>query len=145
MSTAWVTPSEARKLWKSAPADDDVLAIHLDAAQAACETYLDSIVVRVPLAPATGWIEEPPGSGAYVWGTPSLDAQSIPTFPTSAAVPGNFKLAAVLQARNAFNAGQAAPSPGGEFDNGGYGISSYPLDWQVKQLLRPIRGLGAIA
>lgn len=145
MSTAWVTPSEARKLWKSAPADDGVLAVHLDAAQAACETYLDSVVVRVPLAPATGWIESPPGSGAYEWGTPSVDAQSIPTFASTAAVPGNYKLAVALQARNIFNAGQAAASTGGDFDGSGYGIASYPLDWQVKQLLRPIRGLGAIA
>ena len=33
----------------------------------------------------------------------------------------------------------------GEFDNGSYALSSFPLDWQVRQLLRPKRGVPVIA
>lgn len=52
-------------------------------------------------------------------------------------------LAQVMQARSIYNA--VAASPSGDFDGSGYGLTAIPLDWQVKQLLRPQRGLGAIA
>lgn len=66
-----------------------------------------------------------------------------PALPEGAAMPDGWRLAQALQARNTYNSSKAAP--GGDFDGGGYGISAFPLDWQVKQLLRPRRALGAIA
>lgn len=57
-------------------------------------------------------------------------------------VPANYRLAQLMQARNTYNAGKA--SPGGDFDGSSFGLTTMPLDWQVKQLLRPQRGLGAI-
>lgn len=59
-------------------------------------------------------------------------------------IPDGWRLAQALQAQNAFNANNAAPG-NGDFDGGGYGITTHPLDWQVKQLLRPKRAIGAIA
>jgi hypothetical protein len=40
-----------------------------------------------------------------------------------------------MQARNVWNSEQA--SPGGNLDGSGFGLTIHPLDWQVKQLLRP--------
>lgn len=57
-------------------------------------------------------------------------------------VPDSYRLAQAMQAANLWNAAQA--SPGGDLDGGGYGLSTHPLDWQVQQLLRPRRALGAI-
>lgn len=65
-----------------------------------------------------------------------------PPLAEGADVPDNYLLAQVYQTRNLWNAGAAAP--GGEFDGSSYGLSTHPLDWQVTQLLRPRRGLGAI-
>ncbi|NYF29237.1 hypothetical protein [Microbacterium sp. JAI119] len=66
-----------------------------------------------------------------------------PALAEGASIPDGWRLAQALQARNTYNSSKAAP--GGDFDGGGYGISAFPLDWQVKQLLRPRRALGAIA
>lgn len=106
-----VTLSEARALWRDAPADDNVLELYLDAAEFAVSAYVG-------------------GSG---------DNGSYADYNAAA-----WTLATVMQARNTWNAGKASPSSG-EFGNEGYGISAMPLDWQVKQLLRPQRGVGAIA
>lgn len=57
-------------------------------------------------------------------------------------VPDGWIIAQVMHARNKYNAG--ATGPGGDLDGSGYGLTAFPLDWQVKQLLRPQRGLGAI-
>lgn len=57
-----------------------------------------------------------------------------PPVPT-AGVPSSWRIAQAYQARNTYNAGAAAP--GGDLDGGGYGITAYPLDWTVRQLLRP--------
>lgn len=58
-------------------------------------------------------------------------------------VPTNYRVAQLMQARNVWNSSKA--SPAGSFDNGEYGLTSFPLDWQVRQLLRPKRGVPVIA
>lgn len=103
----WVTLDFARKLWKDAPADDDILTTYLTAAQVACAAYAPPLLVGSP-------------------------------------VPSNYALAVVMQARNIWNSSKAAPASG-DFDNGGYGLSSFPLDWQVQQLLRPLLAFGGVA
>lgn len=65
-----------------------------------------------------------------------------PVLAEGAPLPASYPLAQVMQARNLWNAGAA--SPGGDFDGSSYGLSAHPLDWQVKQLLRPRRGIGAL-
>ena len=57
-----------------------------------------------------------------------------PKLPDDATPPANWELAQVMQARNAFNSIKAGQ---GGFDGSEYGITAHPLDWQVKQLLRP--------
>jgi len=53
-------------------------------------------------------------------------------------IPEGYRLAQLMQARNVWNSSKA--SPGGDLDNGSYGISTFPLDWQVRQLIRPKAG-----
>lgn len=53
-------------------------------------------------------------------------------------VPANYRRAQQMQARNRLNAGSVDPSTG---EDGGmsYALHPYPLDWHIKQLLRPKR------
>ncbi len=66
-----------------------------------------------------------------------------PALTEGQAVPAEYRLAQMMQARNIFNAGSAATGSGDE-SAGGYGMTSYPLDWHVRQLLRPDNGMGVI-
>ncbi|MBS1674609.1 MAG: hypothetical protein JSS74_11675 [Actinobacteria bacterium] len=86
----------------------------------------------------------------YAWdGDPNASA-STETYrpnvfvPAPVQIPDGWRLAQALQAQNAYNANNAAPG-NGDLDGGSYGITIHPLDWQVKQLLRPQRATGAIA
>lgn len=56
--------------------------------------------------------------------------------------PDGWRLAQAMQARNIFNAAQA--SGDGTNDGSDFGVRAFPLDWMVKQLLRPESGVGAI-
>jgi hypothetical protein len=120
----WADTETARKLWRDAPADDAVLVLYLSAAREACLAF-------APLPEdddSTGGYGEDP-YGGYGGGSD---------------IPDRYLLAQVMQARNSWNSGKASPSDG-VFDGSGFGIGTAPLDWQVKQLLRPQRALGAIA
>jgi hypothetical protein len=57
--------------------------------------------------------------------------------------PLNYREAQLLHARNRNAAARIDPATG---DSGvdGYAVGPFPLDWAVKQLLRPARRLGAI-
>ncbi len=50
--------------------------------------------------------------------------------------------AQLTHTRNMWNAGIV--SPGGEFGEGEFAMSTHPLDWHVKQLLRPKRAVPVV-
>lgn len=58
--------------------------------------------------------------------------------PERSTIPANFRAAQLLQARNSLNAGQVQPS--GDFGEGSFQMTPFPMDWKVKQLLRPKTG-----
>lgn len=119
--TTWLTAADdaiLAELWADAPENPDVCNLYLNAAKSACLAYAPAQPAAV-LAVVDGYL------------------QSI-----APPIPDEWRIAQAMQARNTYNAGLAAP--GGEFDGGGYGLSAFPLDWQVKQLLRPQLGVGAI-
>lgn len=58
-------------------------------------------------------------------------------------IPVNYRHAQLLQTQNLWNSAYA--SPGGDLDNGSYGLTTFPLDWQVQQLLRPKQGKPVVA
>ena len=54
-------------------------------------------------------------------------------------VPVNYRQAQLLQVRNLWQATQK--NVGGDIDAGGFSVPVYPLDWVVKGILRPKRGV----
>ena len=69
----------------------------------------------------------------------SMTWQAADTSAWAAIVPDSYRQAQLMQARNVWNASKASPS--GDFDGASYGLTSFPLDWMVRQLLRPKRGV----
>jgi hypothetical protein len=53
-------------------------------------------------------------------------------------IPDGYREAQLQQAQNMWNAGKASPS--GDFDGGQYSLTTFPLDWAVRQLIRPKTG-----
>lgn len=119
----WHTAESARDQWADAPTDDG------DNPNASLEELLNAAQSAV-LAYA------PELDGTYI-----IDDGYIEQ--VMAGIPDAYRIAQLMQARNIWNAKKA--SPAGEFDNGSYGLSSFPLDWAIRQLLRPKRGRPVMA
>jgi hypothetical protein len=108
----WHTTETARNEWVDAPLDDGQLVQLLEVAKQAVLAYAPAL----PTA-TMGWVD-----GYYQ-----------PTDTIS--IPDNYRYAQLQQARNIWNS--AAATPAGDFDSGSYGLTTHPLDWQIKQILRP--------
>lgn len=84
--------------------------------------------------------QDAPARDERLWPLLELAKQQVlafaPALEDGQLPPLNYRHAQLLQARNLFNAGRVDPSTG---DAGGEGFSltPFPLDWNVKQLLRP--------
>lgn len=63
-----------------------------------------------------------------------------PNLPEDAVVPLNYRHAQLMQARNLLNAGRAEGGEQGE----DFVLRPFPLDWMVKQVLRPKRGVPVV-
>ena len=101
-----------------------------------------------------GWITDPADARLAVLWAGSVDygdelafplyvaqvqcAEFAPTLADGAPVPENWVAAQVLQTRSLVRAGIV----GGGDQAGNYGetVTVFPMDWQVKNLLRPMRG-----
>jgi len=123
----WHTVESARDQWVDAPTDDGededaTLSELLVVAKEAVLAYAPALDTSDDLI-----IDE---DGYIV----NQDAEAIPE---------SYRIAQLMQARNVWNSSKASPS--GNLDNGEYGLSTFPLDWQVRQLLRPKRGRPVIA
>jgi hypothetical protein len=108
----WHTTTSARDEWIDAPLDDAQLTDLLEVAKQAVLAY----------APAL-----PEDSYEIVDGMVVAVGEDT--------VPVNYRAAQLMQARNVWNSSKASPT--GDFDGGSYSLTTFPLDWQVKQLLRP--------
>lgn len=107
----WHTLQTARDQWVDAPLDDEQLQELLDVAQNAVLAYAPALP-DATLTVIDGYLTE-----------------------SASTIPVSYRHAQLMQARNVWNSSEASPS--GDFDGAGYGITTMPLDWQVKQLLRP--------
>lgn len=116
----WHDIESARSQWDDAPLDDDQLTELLEVAKVAVLAY----------APALD-------AGSYV-----VDDDGYIVMVDADTVPASYRYAQLMQARNVWNSSQA--SPGGDLDGSSYGISTFPLDWQVKQILRPRSVFGGV-
>ena len=63
-----------------------------------------------------------------------------PALAEGAAVPRHYRMAQILQARNIYN-GALVDATNGDIGSDTFTIRPFPLDWQIKQLLRPRRGV----
>lgn len=66
-----------------------------------------------------------------------------PALPADSGVPTAYRQAQLMHARNRWNAALADPSSG-DIGAEGFALPARPLDWQVKQLLRPTQGVPTI-
>lgn len=85
---------------------------------------------------------DPDVLSAYLEAAEETCVAYAPTLPEGKDVPASWRMAQAMQARNLFQSGAAGPADPGE--GGSYGVTARPLDWQIKQLLRPRRGVGVI-
>ena len=60
------------------------------------------------------------------------------TDPPTAEIPANYRYYQLMQATNIWNAGRVDSS--GAVGEGDFVVRPHPLDWQIKQGLRPRRG-----
>ena len=65
-----------------------------------------------------------------------------PDLPEGQAVPESWKVAQVMQARSTYRASLTGSN--NQVGDDGMVLTVFPLDWQVRQLLRPKRGRYAI-
>lgn len=65
--------------------------------------------------------------------------------PEGTRPPLNYLRGQLMHARDLWNAASASPSGGFGEDGAGFAVVPRPLDWMVKQVLRPKRGIPAIA
>lgn len=66
-----------------------------------------------------------------------------PALAEDALVPANYREGQLMQGRNLWNAGRVDPASGGLGDED-FVIRPYPLDWMVKQVLRPKTGIPVV-
>lgn len=69
---------------------------------------------------------------------PARYSADDPAAPTE-----GMRRAHLMQTQNLWNA--TAANPSGTLDNGTFGLTTFPLDWQVQQLVRPKRAVPVIA
>jgi hypothetical protein len=65
-----------------------------------------------------------------------------PALAVDAPIPGNYRQGQLMQARNLLNAGTV--SPDGGIGEGDFVLRPFPLDWMVKQILRPQRAVPTV-
>jgi hypothetical protein len=67
-----------------------------------------------------------------------------PALAEDAAIPSSYRAGQLMQAQNLYNAGAVDPATGSTGDDQ-FALRPYPLDWMVKQVLRPARGTPVVA
>lgn len=65
-----------------------------------------------------------------------------PPLDDGAPIPQSYAIAQLMQTRNIWNASKV--SPAGNIGDGSFASTPFPLDWMVRQMLRPRRGIPAV-
>ena len=83
-----------------------------------------------------------------LWDALNLSKQQVlefaPALADDAPIPDSYRSAQWKQAKNLWNANKANPSSGDTGDPDGFSLTIYPLDWQIRQILRPKRGVPVV-
>lgn len=121
---SWHTVTTARDEWVDAPVDEVGLATLLTVAKNDVISYAPKFTDPDTGVVSLGYID--PVSG-------------IISAVTDNTVPADYRLAQLMQARNTWNANKVDPS-NGQMGDDTFVMRPFPLDWFVKQLIRPNRG-----
>jgi hypothetical protein len=117
----WYTLDSIRADWREAPSNDDVLQQLIDAAQQEVLAFDNGY----------NWRRDP---------TLSVDEDGNPVdFPgdyPDGQVPSCLVMAQRMQARNLNNANRVDPASG-DLGTDTFQLQPHPLDWVVKQVIRP--------
>jgi len=108
----WVDTETVADDWADAPEDEAVLTSYLRAAHSQCVEYL------------------PPVPQAFT-------GELMPNYDGSGQDPYRLRLAQILQARALWNSTHAGG--GDQFGPDGLRVTVFPMDWTVRNLLRPRR------
>jgi hypothetical protein len=123
----WYTLESIRADWRDAPQSDTVLQQLIDVAKdQVLEFDLGATWRRNPANAGTDW------PGGYGSDTGQGD------------VPQGLLMAQRAQARNLWNASRVDPSNGSTGDDT-FVIRPFPMDWTVKNMIRPKRPFGSFA
>lgn len=68
-----------------------------------------------------------------------------PALEAGAPVPARYRAGQLMQAQNLYNAGAVDPATGADGAGDTFALRPYPLDWMVKQVLRPQRATPVVA
>lgn len=89
-----------------------------------------------------------PAADARLWQLLTLARQQViaeaPALPEDATVPANCRAGQLMQARNLYNAGLTDPQTGAIGDDDTFQLRVFPVDWMVKQVLRPKRAIPVV-
>jgi len=92
------------------------------------------------------WLDAPSSDGRLFQLLALAQEQVIafaPALVDEAPVPPRYKAGQLDQARNLWNSGKVDPASGAMGDDS-FVLRPYPLDWMVKQVLRPKHGVPAV-
>lgn len=119
--SGWLTPEETIEgpYWPQCDLELDELAMLLTSARIQCEEYAPDV--------------------AYAAGVRGATVVLVDDVVTVTAVPESWRQAQALQARALWRSGAAGS--GDQIGGDGLSVTVWPLDWNVKRLLRPQRGL----
>ena len=124
----WYTLQSIRAVWRDAPSNDTALQECLDTAKVQVLEFDNGVTWRRTPSLATDAGGNPvPWPGDYPVG----------------AVPTSLTLAQRSQARNLWNAAKVDPSNGSTGDDT-FVVRPFPMDWAVKNMIRPKRVFGAL-
>jgi len=112
----WHDIESARDNWPGAPLDDDVLTEALTVAKGEVIRYAPD------LSDPEAWPDGTVGTG----------------------IPDAWRWAQVQHARNIWNASNVNPAGGYGVEGGTFTLTAFPLDWAIKQRLRPRTALGRL-
>lgn len=120
--TGWLTAQETLEgpYWPQCDLELQELSLLLTSAQIQCEDY----------APAAEYALEVTGA------TVTVDVDGV---ITGTVVPESWRLAQAQQARALWRSGAAGSND--QIGGDGLTITVFPMDWNVKNLLRPKRGV----
>lgn len=120
--SGWLTAAEAIEApyWPTCDLEPLELAALLTSARDQCEAY----------APAVAYAADVSGADVH-----SSDLDDV---PINATVPESWRLAQALHARALYRSGIAGS--GDQIGGDGLTVTVFPMDWTVKNLLRPRAG-----